>query len=251
MKRIFLLALAISCQLLAFSQDWERPVPKATEFVTEDTLYIYNVKAGAYFLGNNDWGTRASIKTTQGFKCVFRQFIFEEEEWDGESYEWIDSIEPNDFGTPNGNGHWYHVFAKNDVNEVWVDQETTDAALTGDHGWTVIPQADGSYKIGLSYQNSTFNPALYPDAYLGAIGDLADNRLYICDPEIYADYAESFQTDWIFVTMEEYENNIVAMKTYEIALLLGEVIDDAKTTCVGIDIAQEEAVYANHTSTYL
>lgn len=249
MKKILFFAFVMSMTLNVLAQGWERPVPKATEFVTEDTLYIYNVKAGAYFLGNNDWGTRASIKSTQGFKCVFHKFVYEGEEWDGDSYEWTDSIEPNDFGVPNGNGRIEHVCITSDVDQIWVDEETTDADLSNDHCWTIELQESGYYKIGLSYQNATFNQEMYPGAYVGAIGDMADNRLYICDPEIYADYAASFQTDWIFVTVDEYQKNIVAIKTYEAAVSLKTVIDDANTTCAGIDIAAEESVYANLGST--
>ena len=63
--------LSIVCLLMALgasAQTWTAPAaPEQTDLKTGEELYLYNVGSKAFFLGANDWGTRASVSPTHGY----------------------------------------------------------------------------------------------------------------------------------------------------------------------------------------
>ena len=100
--------------------------PKASALVTDGSVkqYLFNVGAKGFFVGANDYGTRASIAPDKGY--------------------WVKM-------TPNGETFTLANEAKGgnsadcqSDNGIWVD----GAGRGGDGLWTVDVAADGSFKIG-------------------------------------------------------------------------------------------------------
>ena len=67
MKKSLLLLASLVMSIGAFAQ-WAKPIPQGVELTMGDTLYLYNVEAGGFLMGANDWGTRASVSAGQGNK---------------------------------------------------------------------------------------------------------------------------------------------------------------------------------------
>ena len=224
--------MLMSC-IGAFAQ-WTKPVPTGTTLAAGEECYLYNVEADAFFLGANDWLTRASVSELRGYKVWL-----EAHESDPSSYYITNYIEDGDHA-----GETLCVYIA-DWDAVWIDQ-----AKDGDNDklFTFEDKGDGTYKIGLSALNKSFVPTVWVDAYLGLIPAKEDTRLYICDAEGEFDVS-TFQTTWKIVSPAEYATYIPAKKTWNAANKLGNAITKAKAENEGIDISEVEAVYANTAST--
>ena len=100
-----LLLVAGSTQAAVVGGVRQKPVPEKTAFQYGEAYYLYNVGSQKYFLGDNDWSTRASVGET-GWKVRFSKFVAEEgEAWDGKTVLFEDSV-------LNGNskGKWLKVW---------------------------------------------------------------------------------------------------------------------------------------------
>ena len=63
MKKSLLLLASLVMSIGAFAQ-WSVPVPSATVDMDDSgtaSQFLYNVEAGGFFAGHNDWNTRASV----------------------------------------------------------------------------------------------------------------------------------------------------------------------------------------------
>ena len=236
MKKLFtFLALSVLLVMGANAQ-WTKPAAPATvPLQTDETLYLYNTAADAFFLGANDWNTRASVSPTKGYKVWIEKY-----ELDDISYYLADSVETK--------SQVMYTFIEG-VEGIWVDRNKTDDVQKL---FTFEAQENGTYRIGLSPANKSFTPEAYPGAYLGLVPEKNDNRIYLCDTSTYyPPYydPELWQTDWAFVTPAEYESYIGKKVTYEAAVALKAAIDKALAENEGIDIASVQAVYDNPAST--
>lgn len=187
--KLFLLAATLLCSIGTFAQ-WVKPTaPSGTTLKTGEEIYLYNVEADGFFLGTNDWATRASVSELRGYKVWL-----ESHESDPASYYITNYIED---GGPAGQTLCVYIGG---LDNIWVDQAKDGAS---DKLFTFEDQGDGIYKIGLSALNTTFKPTDWIDAYLGLIPAKEDTRLYICDAESNYDVT-TFQTTWKIVTPAEY-----------------------------------------------
>ena len=166
---------------------WTKPAAPATvPLQTDETLYLYNTEADAFFLGANDWNTRASVRPTKGYKVWIEKY-----ELDDISYYLADSVETK--------SQVMYTFIER-VEGIWVDRNKTDDVQKL---FTFEAQENGTYRIGLSPENRSFNPEAYPGAYLGLVPEKNDNRIYLCDTSTY--YPPYYdpdlrQTDCAFAT---------------------------------------------------
>ena len=236
MKKLFtFLALSVLVVMGAHAQ-WTKPAaPASVPLQTGETLYLYNPDADAFFLGANDWNTRASVSATKGYKVWIEKY-----ELDDISYYLADSVETK--------SQVMYTFIEG-VEGIWVDRNKADDVQKL---FTFEPQEGGTYRIGLSPENRSFNPEGYPGAYLGLIPEKNDTRIYLCDTaSYYPPYydPELWQTRWAFVTPAEYESYIAKKITYEAAVALKAAIDKALAENQGIDISAVQAVYDNPAST--
>ena len=155
--------------------------PKATALVTDGSVkqYLYNVGAKGFFIGANDWGTRASFSAEKGY--------------------WVQI-------TKNATGDTYTL--KNEakggnsadcqaVDQIWVD----GAGRAGDALWTVTANEDGSFKLGNT------NVA----GFLSVVPSKNDTKLYMSE-------AAEAQNVWIVVSEEDYAAYQEAVPAYQAAL---------------------------------
>lgn len=208
----------------------QKPVPAKTQLQYEDTLYLYNVGAQKFFVGANDYNTRASV-ADNGFKVLFYKHLDESGEWDGKTVIFKDVVESK------SNNLLMVWFATGDAGDVWVDHNGQPDTL-----WTITPQADEVYRLSFGEGNPNMNPETYPGVYFGV--DLArdggsNTRCFsLLDPSVTTNVV-----DWYFVAMDEYTAYRTNLEVYNLAQTLKTHIDAAKAK--GLDVSAQEAVYLN------
>ena len=232
-----MLSLSLLC-ITAMAQ-WTKPAaPTAQAPATGTELYLFNTGAEAFFVGANEYGTRASFSPVSGHRVVLVASAD-----DAESYQLTNAADAADTFLP------LYILG---VDGVWVDESGNN---TGDDLFTLLPQGDGKYQIGLSPLNSEYNPTLYADTYLGIIPEKGDTRLYLTDPQTFVDgdgyTTAGFQTTWIFVLPADYTTYTTAMKAYLASEELAAMIAKAQQTTGLADgaLTAAQAVYADATST--
>ena len=112
---------------------WTKPkAPASTPLAKGTTLYLYNPGADGFFVGANEWGTRASFSNTAGHKV-----ILEASTDDANSYLITNAADDADTFLP--------MYIK-DVDGIWVDESGEN---TGDDlftftsaGISVVAQSD-------------------------------------------------------------------------------------------------------------
>ena len=239
--KLFFLATLLTCSIGAMAQ-WVKPdLPSGTTLKTAEEVYLYNVEADAFFLGANEYLTRASVDGTRGYKVWLDKYAE-----DDISYYITNYIED---GWNAGNTLCVYMANDNGPENVWIDNAKDTET---DKLFTFEKLGDDTFRIGLSHVNKYNNPTNYADTYLGLIPEKNDTRLYLCDPQTFPvpDYdTEKFQTTWKILLPAEYTAYVTAKKTWLAAVSLGEEIEKAKTENVGIDISEIEVVYNNFSST--
>lgn len=208
----------------------QRPAATPIEgsYELETTYYLYNVQARRFFLGANDWNTRASI-AANGYKVRFHDPA-DAAPIEG-TVEIQDSVETKKA--------WYCTFASADGGSIWVDNNSETYRF-----WTIESLPNSTYRISNVHLAEVAEDV--QGKYLGWNGSEGDTRLYFVDPN-----AEGAGVDWQLVSVENYE----AYKTlwegmkdqFEKAAELKNYIEAAKE--LGIDVAAEEAVYLNEAAT--
>ncbi|UKK53783.1 hypothetical protein [Prevotella sp. E2-28] len=210
----------------------QRPnVAKAEAFQADVSFYLFNTKARLFFVGANDWNTRASV-ADHGYKVKFTNF----DTTVPGAYEFTDSVETKT--------NWLSVFSTNDGGAIWVDNATETYRF-----WEVVVQPNGQYRISNNKLDTDLTDAQSEHSiagkFLGWNGSEADTRLYFVDPT-----AEGAGVDWQFVTEDTYKawtEAWAAMKDqFNAAAELLTYINSAKEK--GIDVTAEVAIYEEETS---
>lgn len=208
----------------AYAQSqWTLPkAPASTPVALDGTesagavQYLFNVGYGGFFLGANDWGTRASIGAT-GIPVRFVKKA------DADTYG-IRNLGNNQYVSPDG------------TTSIWIDggrNAFADWTITQEGDYIVIKNATtGAGSLGvLSTATGTPKVDLIAEVPEGA-------TLY---------------DKWILVDEETYKayvaENEAWLNTCFTALTLGKAIADGKAAWPNVDYAAEEAVYANVAST--
>ncbi len=203
----------------------QRPnVAKAEAFQVDTEYYLFNDKARMFFLGANDWSTRASIGN-KGYKV---KVVASEYAPEG-SYEFQDSVETKK--------EWLCVFATSDAGAIWVDNNTETY-----RNWE-FTENNGKYRI--SNNDLAGIVETISGTFLGWNGT-DDTRLYFVNPA-----TEGVGVDWVFVTEETYnawQETWASMKDqYDAAAELLTYMNSAKE--MNLDVAAEQAVYENEAAT--
>ena len=241
-----LLLVAGSTQAAVVGGVRQKPVPEKAAFQYGETYYLYNVGSQKYFLGDNDWTTRASVGET-GWKVRFSKFVAEEgAEWDGKTVLFEDSV-------LNGNSKnkwlkvWFTTSKDATSGSNYLDGGLyTDYNNQADYYWTILPQADNIYRFAASESN--------PSYLADSISGLAKGQVYVGfdknregDTRVYAFLNDDNAVDWYFVSADAYKANQALLGLYHLAQQLKAQIDLAKSK--GIDVAAWTAIYENESST--
>lgn len=203
----------------------QRPnVVKTEAFQIDAVYYLFNTEARMFFVGGNDWNTRASIGT-KGYKVKIVQSDFASEG----SFEFTDSVE-----TQNT---WKSVFSTDDAGAIWVDN--SDAT----YRFWEFTEKEGKYRISNSELAIVADAA--NDKFLGWNGT-GDTRLYFVDPA-----TPGVGVDWVFVTEETYKTWLEAWEPmkdqFSAAEELLTYLKSAKEQ--NINVEAEQAVYENEAAT--
>jgi len=228
---------------VATAQEWTRPEPakfaEKAEIVTPESAdtafyYLYLKEAKGFYCAGNSYGTQASVGEN-GLKVFFKAHVADSETpWDGKTI------------TVN---NWF----KNSWKNLFTDSDQAayvDCASQANYLYE-IEQGEGVIRIFNSANNPVYN-SNPKTQYLGLdrTGGATSTALYptITDAE---DGFEDVLIDWHLVSADEYENGEYgkALATYNAAIELGKLITDTKTNHPTVDIAAQEAVYANTAST--
>lgn len=235
MKKSLLLLATMLSTGTAFAQ-WTKPEVTAQDMTLNDTIYLYNVEAGGFLLGANDWNTRASVGS-KGYKVIIK----ESEEI---GCYWIcDSVETQQAVKA--------MFADNEQS-IWVDNLSGANVNT----WSISKLSDGYYEI----TNTAIGA--FP---LGVAehwqGDTGNTRLWLNNPDLTYNkdvdgeaiatpvFTGEFYSKWIFVSPTEYEKVQPAVALWRAAKSLESYINTAKAEYPAADFSKAEAVYNNYSST--
>lgn len=234
-QNLLLVSAAMMLCGSVFAADWTKPTPveftgTAAEVDGSTEQYLYNVETKAFFLGANDWNTRASVSVSKGYKVR----LTPTDEVTG-TFALVDFVE-----TQNA---WKKTFVDGPTG-IWVDNDNGANA----NNWYMIPGDGVTFKISnYGFEGQTLGVSeLVNDA-------AGDTRLYMSGAEILAG---AFHDTWMCVSAEEYESKVEEIQAYgtklaqyEAAVKLGEAIAAAKAKFPNIDLTDEQAVYDNLEST--
>ena len=260
MKHKLLITAASLMFALTASAQWTKPT--VTNFVDmaedgETTQYLYNVGVNKFFVGHNEWNTRASVDE-YGDPVRMTKIEGEEGYYDLGCY-------PSKYRTDIN--AWKMVSAK-DWDNMWCDasEGSSNADYVGMKMWIVTKIGD-IYKLSNDNVNQTyeFGPT---DATLGvadyAVGEAGNTRLYFYyqhtvtvtkhhddgDEDVDEDaFSGNFYDEWKFVSEETYNEYVENIDKYNAATSLKKAIDEAKAENPGIDLSAQETVYNNTSST--
>ena len=220
LKTLLVLSTSMVMTSTAFAEGWEKPVPQTTPVATVDNadagdaMYLYNVDYKGFFVGANDYGTRASVGNS-GLKVKFVKQT-------SGNYG-ILSADKNDYISPDG------------INSIWIDGKRD-----GYDGWTITTTTGNNFTLAV--------PALSTDATLGILSTATDTRLNLLTSSEEVDGAKNYNT-WAMVTEEAYQAWNAQYEVYALALKLQANIEDAKKAYPSVDLTAEENVFKNTAST--
>ncbi len=235
MRKLFLSLASLLMSTASFAQ-WSKPAtPTAQPLTVGAECYLFNTGAEGFFVGANEYGTRASVSGVLGHKVVI------EAGSDADSYYLTNYVLEGWMAS-----QWGYMFLDNSLESIYVDNTKTGKT---DNQYTFSNKGGNVYQIGLSSANANYNDELM--AYLGVVPERQDTRLYFCNPAAL-DYSYSgCQINWIFVSTADYNNYVQARVQYDAAVALGNCISEAKSVD-GTDakaIEDAEKVYKNTSST--
>lgn len=249
MKKSLLLVATLAMSSAVFAQ-WTKPTVQGQAMAVNDTVYLYNVGTNSFFLGANDYNTRASVGS-RGYKVIIKE-AFEDEEKTVPMGTFLicDSVETQQAVKC--------MFCDN-PQSIWVDNNN---GLNVDQ-WLIEATADGSYKIS---NKGTANADYKGTSALSGMtlgvaekyeGKTGNTRLWLKDPALkYDDGSEEveifdgeFYDKWLFVSPEEYAQVQPKIDQYNAAMSLKDALDAAKAEYAKCDFSSVDAVYQNTAST--
>ena len=241
--KIYLFACALTLSLISAHAEIvggirQKPVPATETMQLGVKQYLYNVGGKGFFIGANDYSTRASLGDT-GYKVCFRQQQFEGLEWDGKSYIFTDSVE-----TQKKELMVWIATAPDSLTEeggdVWVDWNGQADTI-----WAVTFVGDNKYRITAGTDNDVYNSVSYPNRYFGWNSNLdkgTNTRLWAFLKDKAGNYI-----DWSFVSVEAYNAYLPLLAQYTAAVELKKYIDEAKGA--GIDVTAFMNIYLDESKT--
>ncbi len=197
------------------------PVPAVAEPVVDGVTeqYLYNVGNG-FFLGANDWDTRASYNPAKGYKVKLT--VTEEA-----TETTPQTISITDYAEVRIKA-WVKTFADG-VDGIWVDNNSGANC----NSWYMTMGENNHFTIA----NTAFDGVLLG----GFPGD--DTRLYLRAAD-----SEKFLSDWYAVSVEEYDAYKAGAEAYVASKSLWSKLVEADA--IGMtDLSEYEAVYANMEAT--
>lgn len=156
---------------------YEQTVPKFSELKADGNTeyYLYNVETGRFYVGSNEWETRASLSADKAYR-----------------FKVIDNgngkYSLQDFVTRSDINNWKYVFVNTEGN-LWSDYNNN--ADVDYQNWEITHKGNNQYELS----NSTFQDGAKVGTSTSSNID-NDNRLYL--------RTDAKNTTWAFVSEADY-----------------------------------------------
>lgn len=205
----------ISVFAQSFTAVWERPkAPEFKDFATEDTLYLWNVGAGGFYVNHQGtrvepyWGTRSVVSDTIGVPVIFTHknpagtdetVNFESAP---EAYLMVSYVTIF--------GEYMCSFFEN-WDAVWTDNNSSPNRY-----WSIVPSDGGRFRIEPNADLCTLDKT---GQYLGVRGnDDPEGLVYLYDTETEGAIGvdEVFYSEWVAVSQEDYDAYKIYLKEPEV-----------------------------------
>ncbi len=204
----------------------QQPLPVKSQLTYDEAMYLFNTGAKQFFLGANDWSTRASVGN-KGYQVTIT------DNGDG-SVLFRDRVETQNneikcvFADP-----WAPDGETLPAGNVWVDNSGAPNRF-----WALTNIGDDIYRFSVSSVNPDCNDA---NTVLGLKkSDPTDTRLY------WNLAPEDAIADWYFVKIEDYEAYLTVFANFAAAQNLLAIIEEGKAA--GVDVSAAEKVYLDESS---
>lgn len=246
MKKSLLLLASMLVSAASFAQ-WTKPAnPTGIDLTIGDTIYLYNAEAGGFFVGANDWSTRASVGPN-GYKVIIKEAHEDNEDPTSAltgTYWLCDSVETQK--------EVKATFADN-AQSIWVDN------VAGAHvdEWLFTKLPDGTY----NFMNKGVNEAWTLGVSEKYEGKTGNTRLWLHDTSLTYKYeveGEELEAPifdgawwdkWTVISKDEYATFQPKLAAYLAAVSLGSALETAKADYPRCDFSKQEEVYKNTNST--
>lgn len=200
----------------------QKPDYQTSSFAANQEVYMLNVGSGQFFTQGNTWGTQASVGA-EGLKVKFAPNGDYDYTMLCYCYKW------------NEGDAWRNVFFDSET-ELYVDRKSQP-----NYFFAVEENQNGTFRISTSNKNPTFGDYAGGGLYMGLKKNSGNTALF---PFVDADEA---YVDWVFITIEEFENIEVANAIYLKAQELKGWID--KIEAQNGNAGSLKDVYLNEAST--
>lgn len=204
----------------------QQPLPVKSQLTYDEAMYLFNTGAKQFFLGANDWSTRASVGN-KGYQVTIT------DNGDG-SVLFRDRVETQNneikcvFADP-----WAPDGETLPAGNVWVDNSGAPNRF-----WALTNIGDDIYRFSVSSVNPDCNDA---NTVLGLKkSDPTDTRLY------WNLAPEDAIADWYFVKIEDYDAYLTVFANFAAAQNLLAIIEEGKAA--GVDVSAAEKVYLDESS---
>jgi len=250
MKKTALFLATLLMSMATASAQWVRPVPEFSDIVVDGSTiqYLYNVEAGGFLLGANNWETRASISQSKGYKMMFSS----SDEAAGTGNPAIavgmtlTNVSLQDYAESTPTGTMWTEYDCSSWDQIWCD----GAGREGAGQWIITAISEQRYNISNAYvEDLLFGWAPYA-------GDSTNTRCWMLDYTLTDEESGAILFDqkkacttWAVVSEADYEAWLPKMQTYEAAMTLGSYLSNAEANYSDIDLSSPKAVYNNTNAT--
>ncbi len=234
MKKGLLFLASLLVSVASFAQ-WTSPITAADgeEVVVGEKYFLYNLGAGGFLKGANDWETRASILTTAADTVII------EEAAEAGFYRISVYAQRDNMG-------WRYMSC-NSWDGMWIDGKLNDGGYPGTEEWKLSKAEDSNvYTISNDHvSGSTFGISGLVDGVAG------NTRCFMLGSSDAGDKLSGTQANtWVFIPVDSYEDDKGEEITlYNAAFNLKNTLDAAKEKYPSLDFSAQEAVYNTTTST--
>ena len=232
MKKGLLFLASLLVSVASFAQ-WTSPITAADgeEVVVGEKYFLYNLEAGGFLAGANDWQTRASISTTAADTVIIEEAA--------ESAYRISVYAQRD------NMGWRYMSC-NSWDGMWIDGTLNSDSYPGTEEWK-LSKAEGSnvYTISNGHvSGSTFGISGLVDGVAG------NTRCFMLGATDAAGKLTGTQaSQWVFIPTETFDAKVADVAVFNAAFVLKETLDAAKEKYPELNFSAPEGVYNNTAST--
>ena len=258
-KSLLLFVSYVLAAVSVFAQQPAKPQPTFTSWVENKEVYLYNVEAGLFLVGGNEWGSNACL-ITNGSKAwnnhiTYSQFMHGSASIEGTP--WI--IVASDENRGSSSDDYTYSFQRSTDsklflavagdNRAWVDggPERVEKDYAG---WTVVKKnADNTFQLGyirkVERKDGEGNVIKEDDKvvydFVAEKGVYGVYKFDIDTLTTYVNENEAYST-WALVDAEEYARVLPEMQLYYSYTILQNIVNDVKALGYTKDVTSYEAL---------